>query len=186
MLGPASCLCGSKPSELSAESDLCMFASVYIKCTHLRAIGDREKLCQDRTVRCHANVSCVTCFRFPTIAWRCTKPGCVQLPRPRAQREDKPAPWEPLHTSQVSMRWQRSRYVAMQCYQRSQVNYGFTWRKRSPGQLLADQEGGVQKQNKAQGVLCRLRQGKKLSATNSLRQPLQAESMYVTLSPFSL
>jgi len=131
-------------------------------------------------------VSCVTCFRFPTIAWRCTKPGCVQLPRPRAQREDKPAPWEPLHTSQVSMRWQRSRYVAMQCYQRSQVNYGFTWRKRSPGQLLADQEGGVQKQNKAQGVLCRLRQGKKLSATNSLRQPLQAESMYVTLSPFSL
>ena len=66
----------------------------------------------------------------------------------------------------------------MQCYQRSQVNYGFTWRKRSPGELLADQEGGVQKQNKAQGVFCRLRQGKKLSATNSLRQPLQAESMY--------
>lgn len=74
----------------------------------------------------------------------------------------------------------------MQCYQGSQSNYGPTWRKRSPGQLLADQEGGVQEQNKAQGVLCRLRQGSKLSATTILRKPLQAESMYVTLSSFSL
>ena len=74
----------------------------------------------------------------------------------------------------------------MQCHQRSQVNYGFTWRKRSPEQLIADQEGGVQEQNKAQGVLCRLRQGKKPSTTTSLRKPLQAESMYVTLFSFSL